>query len=243
MCAGRSTLLRAIPSHLSGIDASSARMDSILIDGLELECIVGVRPLERRRPQPIRIDLKLGLDLSEAGRTGRIAHTCDYNRVADEVRALLRFREYQLIEVATEELAGMLFGVHSALQELEIRLCKPTALNGLARSAGGHISRKRSQFPTRREPRSFGEIETLLQTHEAGLYLLHIASGQQIKPTEPRPARVLRWIVCGELACPAGPLAANDPILTAQPGLDAHENTGSETASLFCCTCPAWLPR
>jgi dihydroneopterin aldolase len=218
-------------------------MDSILIEGLELECIVGVRPLERRRPQRIRIDLDLGLDLSEAGRTGRISHTCDYDRVTDEVRALLRFREYRLIEVATAELAGMLFGVHGALQELKLRLSKPTALNGRARSAGVHVSRRRSHFPTRREPRAFGEVETLLQTHEAGLYLLHLASGQRIAPTEPCPARVLSWAVRGEFACSGGPLAANDPIGSAQPGFFAHENPGSQTATLFCCACPDWLPH
>lgn len=47
-------------------------MDVIRIEGLELRCIVGVRSYERRREQPLRIDVRLGLDLSSAGRSGYI---------------------------------------------------------------------------------------------------------------------------------------------------------------------------
>ena len=122
-------------------------MDFILIEGLELDCIVGLRPVERRRPQRVRLDLSLGLEVAAAGRSGRIALSCDYDRVTEEVMALLRFREYRLVESATEELAAMLFGIYPALLQAEIRLDKPTALRGRAYSTGVRVTRRREQFP------------------------------------------------------------------------------------------------
>ena len=95
--------------------------DVIEIRGLALDCVVGIRPEEREREQPVRLDLSLGLDLSSAGRSGRIAETCDYDRVADEVIALLRFRRYRLIEGAVEEVAAMLLGVHAPLVRVRVR--------------------------------------------------------------------------------------------------------------------------
>ena len=65
-------------------------MDTIRIDALELDCIVGLRPLEREREQRVRLDLALGLDLSAAGKSGRIAQTLDYDEIAEEVVAQLR---------------------------------------------------------------------------------------------------------------------------------------------------------
>ncbi|HMJ14251.1 MAG TPA: dihydroneopterin aldolase, partial [Polyangiaceae bacterium] len=121
-------------------------MDLIRIDALELACIVGVRPRERRRKQLVRVHLELGLELSRAGKSGRIAHTCDYSRVIDEITALLQFREYQLIEVATEELAAMIFGVHENVAEVTIQLEKPAALGGRARAAAVRIARRRADL-------------------------------------------------------------------------------------------------
>ncbi|MGC4020340.1 MAG: hypothetical protein QM793_14685 [Muricomes sp.] len=41
-----------------------AAMDLIRIEGLELRCIVGLRTYERHRPQPISLDIALGLKIS-----------------------------------------------------------------------------------------------------------------------------------------------------------------------------------
>jgi FolB domain-containing protein len=84
-------------------------MDQIRVIGLELRCIVGLRSYERRREQPLTVDISLGLDLSSAGRSGQITDSVDYSIVADEVTTLLRFREYRLLEAAAEEAAALLF--------------------------------------------------------------------------------------------------------------------------------------
>ena len=217
-------------------------MDLIHIEGLELDCIVGVRPLEREREQRVRLDLALGLDLTPAGRTGRIALTCDYDQIAEEVIALLRFRNYHLIEMATEEIAAMLLGAHPALESVGIKLDKPAALDGRARAASVEVTRHRSAFPRRRQPAPFGAVETILTTRDAGLYLVEVAAGASIPPESLRATRELEWVVAGELRHGGQPIGRHAPSVRASgdrpTGYDAPD---SERAVLFRCTCPPAL--
>jgi len=214
-------------------------MDLIRIRGLEMDCIVGVRPLEREREQRVHLDLALGMDLSKAGRTGRIALTCDYSEIAEEVIAMLRFRRYHLIEMATEELAAMLLGTHPALEFVEIRLDKPAALDGKARAASVEVKRTRGAFPTRARATPFGGTDVLLETREAGLYLVRIEPGRAFASPE-SAAQSLDWVVSGDLSMAGAPLSRHAP----RPGPDAsvaYVNDGSDPALLFRCICPPLL--
>lgn len=208
-------------------------VDRILIEALEVECIVGVRPLERRRKQVVRLDLALSLDLSGAGKTGRITDTVDYARIADEVSGLLRFREYQLIEVATEELAAMLFGVHPMLQALQIRLEKPEALRGRARSASVEVQRGRAQFPVQISRNPCGEHEVWLSTHEARLEIFRVAPQAT---WEVSGGRHLEWSVAGDLTRDGTPLE-RDPRERVSALGSRYANRGLSAAALFRCEC------
>lgn len=211
-------------------------MDRILIEALEVECIVGVRPLERRRKQVVRLDLALSLDLSGAGKTGRITDTVDYARIADEVSGLLRFREYQLIEVATEELAAMLFGVHPMLQALQIRLEKPEALRGRARSASVEVQRSRAQFPVQISKNPSGEHEVWLSTHEARLEIFRVAPQATWEVAGSTSSRHLEWSVAGELTRDDAPLD-RDPRERTTSSASRYSNRGVGAAALFRCEC------
>lgn len=215
--------------------------DAILIEGLQLDCIVGLRPQERDREQPVVLDLELGLSLATAGRSGRIAHTCDYDLVADAVRSLLAFRKYHLVEAATEELAAMLLGLHPALERVRIRIAKPAALLGRARSAAVQIERVAADFPRRRLPLGGGALEVLLETREAGLYAVAVAGGAVIDPELRAAARrdgrlATAWVVRGTVTTPAGDRSPGAPI-----ALDAAATTGGgreDLALIFLCTTP-----
>jgi dihydroneopterin aldolase len=219
-------------------------MDLIRIRGLEIDCIVGVRPLEREREQRVHIDLALGMDLSPAGRTGRIALTCDYDEIAEEVLALLRFRRYHLIEMATEEITAMLLGVHPLLEMVDIRLDKPAALDGRARAASVEVKRTRADF--RRSTRSapFGSIEVLLETREAGLYLFSIHPSRVFAQAENQDTRVLEWLISGDLTCQGVPVPRHSLTAATADGSSnrlAYVNPGSDAAVLFRCICPPML--
>jgi dihydroneopterin aldolase len=213
-------------------------MDLIRIRGLELDCIVGIRPFEREREQRVHLDIALGMDLSKAGRAGRIALTCDYSEVADEVIAMLRFRRYQLIEMATEEVAAMLLGTHPAVEMVEVRLDKPGALDGRARVASVEIQRTRASFPTVARHGAAAKKETLLETREAGLYLLRVEPGERVVAGE--GPEYLEWSLSGELWRDGSAVLPHVPTVTASGGV-AYENVGTTPALLFRCICPTGL--
>lgn len=218
-------------------------MDTIRIHGLEIDCIVGLRPHEREREQRVHIDLALGMDLSAAGRTGRIALTCDYDQIAEEVIALLRFRRYHLIEMATEELAAMLIGVHPALERVEVKLDKPAALDGRARAASVEIVRERDVFPRTVRETAFGRCDVLLETREAGLYRLVVSPGAELPAGFARSRRQLEWLVEGALTSGNTALEAHVP----RTADERDEPTsyfcpGPGSAVLFRCTRPPASP-
>lgn len=220
----------------------SAPLDFIEIEGLQLHCIVGVRPEERDREQAVALDLRLGLDLSEAGRTSRIGATIDYTAVTREIIALLRFRRYRLIENAAEEVAAMLLGVHPRLHTIELRLAKPGALQGSASSAAVRLERTRESYPRRFETKTWGEVEVLLETREAGLYLLHVDSGREIPRHHHRIMSELEWLVRGRLEQEGRPLTAVNPVTWSRGQVHSYRNPGQARATLFCCDCPPFIP-
>jgi dihydroneopterin aldolase len=212
-------------------------MDLIRIRGLEIDCVVGVRPLEREREQRVHLDLALGMDLSPAGRTGRIALTCNYDETADAVIAMLKFRRFHLIEMATEEIAAMLLGIHPALELVDIRLDKPAALDGRARAASIEVRRTRAAFETIVTRTSFGSGEVLLETRDAGLHLFRIEPGREAKPEVPSGSRLLEWLVAGELTRDGVRMERHMAIVGdgEQP---TYASSGTESAVLFRCICP-----
>ncbi len=217
--------------------------DRIFIEELRVDCIVGIYPRERKQPQPLLIELELGLDTAEAAYTGRIAATCDYARVADELATLLDFRRYKLLEMAAEELAAMLFGVHPMLTDLRLRLRKPEALRGRARAAGVEIARSARDFPRTREANDFGEVEILYETKEAGLYLLHVDPGREIPAHYHDVMRELEWLVDGELERDGERLRGFTPAVWRKQQVHRYVNVGARRATLFCCDTPPFVPH
>lgn len=212
-------------------------MDVVRIEGLETRCIVGVRPSERVTKQGVVVDLALGVDTSRAAGTGRIAHTVDYALVVDQVTALLSFRRYGLIEAATEELAALLFAAHPALAEIEIRLAKPSALSGRARSASVEIRRVRANFPARVERHPFGSLEVLLETTEARIALASIAPGASVPTEVLSSARRLDCVLDGQVTVGARTLV---PGQLATFERDAPGYANQSTASVRLSTCAAF---
>jgi FolB domain-containing protein len=204
-------------------------MDTVRISGLELACIVGVRPFERRRRQRVRLSIELELDLSRAGISERIAHTVDYSVVAEEVTELLCFREYRLVETATEELAAMLLGVHRRAERVRVTLEKPEALRG--RAAHGSVTIERTRRQPERAVRAFGEEELLLETADAVLSVCHVAPGRSLAEIAGRPGRRLGWLLGGQLGHPPLPLHESRAL---ERALETA-NASGESASVFVC--------
>ncbi|KIG11676.1 Dihydroneopterin aldolase [Enhygromyxa salina] len=217
--------------------------DRILISELRVDCIVGVFDHERLRPQPLLIDLELGLDTAEAAYSGRIAATCDYGRVADEIATLLEFRRYKLLEVAAGELAAMLIGVHPMIEDVRLRLRKPEALPGRATMAGVEVYRAARELLRMRERNEFGEVELLHQSREAGLYLLHIDPQREIPAHYHQIMRELEWLVDGAIERDGERLHGFEPIVWREQRVHHYVNVGDQRATLFCCDSPPFVPE
>ena len=211
--------------------------DRISIDELRVDCIVGIHAHERRQPQPLLLDLDLGLDLAEAGQRARIAATIDYGRVADELTALLVFRRYRLLEVAAEELAAALFGLHPRLEQLRLRLRKPGALGGRGQAAV-ELRREAGDFTPARAVTSFGERVLLHQTREAGLLLLHLDPGCELSACTQAAPQTLDWRVAGSLVRAGEPLRGSEATAWTDGHTPAYVNVGQLRASLFRCESP-----
>jgi D-erythro-7,8-dihydroneopterin triphosphate epimerase len=216
--------------------------DTIRIRDLELACMIGVNPDERTRDQPLLAQIELALDLSAAGRSGAIADTCNYDRVADEVAALLKFRRYRLLESAAEEVSAMLLAVHPDVESVRLRLDKPEALRGRAGSAGVEVLRRPSDFPRCHETARFGTVEVVLETEEAGLYLLHVAPGASISAHHHQVMRELEWHVRGELTRNGERLVGLAPMVWSKGQVHDYVNTGVGPATVFCCDQPRFIP-
>jgi FolB domain-containing protein len=238
-------------------------MDIIRIHRLELDCIVGIRPPERVHQQRIRLDLAMHADVSQAGRTGRISMTADYDQAAHEVAALLSFRRYHLIEMAAEEVAAMLLGIHVGVQRVDVRIEKPGALAGRARAASVEVKRRRSDFPRSIERSPEGEQQVLLDTRESRLELLRIEPGQhalqsqvvqaqagqaearrsearnsEASHAEDAPAESLCWLLSGSAVSEHGPLSIHLPEGAIRASADSPNRLqcpGPDPALLFRC--------
>lgn len=214
--------------HSSRRTTTRPPMDWIRIDGLKLRCIVGLYSYERHREQPVQMDIALGLDLSTAGRSGRIEDTSDYSRVAEAITALLRFREYQLLEVAVEETAAFLFAAHPEIQRLQLRLDKPGALAGRARSAAVEIAREREAFGTHKEPTAWGERVELLRTREAVIEKICLHPGARASFTEELPR--FEWPVGVKSADGRGP---SEAITLTRGGASLYQAAPSSSAAFL----------
>ena len=213
-------------------------MDVIRIHRLELDCIVGIRPSEREHQQRVRLDLGLHADVSEAGRTGRISLTADYDQVAHEVAALLSFRRYHLIEMAAEEVSAMLLGIHSGVQRVDVRIEKPGALAGRARAASVEVRRTRKDFPRAVEQAPYGAHELLLETREARLELLRIEAKGHVRETPDAAVDTLYWLLSGNASGEHGPLASALPEGAIRASSDHPgqlHNPGPDPAWVFRC--------
>lgn len=200
---------RRFPSVARGVAPSRSRLvytvhlamdpwqsDSIRISGLEVDCILGLRPLERRRRQSVRLDLELFLDLRPAALSGRIQDTVDYSRLAEEAAVLLKFRAYQLLEEASEELAAMALAAHPVARAVRIRLEKPAALPGRAHAASVELRRSSDELSSERRSTPFGHVRTVLRTSEAELSVIAIEPGRALAAPDPDERRC-EWLVQG----------------------------------------------
>jgi dihydroneopterin aldolase len=122
--------------------------DSVFIESLVVDCVVGILPAERTAPQPLQVDAELFLDFGGQGSAGAAAgdieKTVDYAVAAGKIRQLLVEGRFELLETAAVRLCDELLklGAAAAVRAVVVTLRKPRALGGSA-LAGVRCRRER----------------------------------------------------------------------------------------------------
>lgn len=104
-------------------------MQSIFIDHLEAETIIGVYPNERLAPQALVLDIEIGLPNARGFTTDQLADTVDYAAVVALVRRELQTHSFHLLERLAHHLCEQIERQTDATQ-IRMRIAKPGILPG-----------------------------------------------------------------------------------------------------------------
>jgi FolB domain-containing protein len=120
-------------------------VDTVFIQGLQLEAVIGVHAWERRAPQPLRLDLELGIDLGAAAASDDLCDTLDYAAVCERLRAHARASTCRLVETLAEQCCALLIEEFGA-RHVRLRLTKPAAVRE-AEGVGVMLEREAAPRP------------------------------------------------------------------------------------------------
>ncbi|MBX3726491.1 MAG: dihydroneopterin aldolase [Xanthomonadales bacterium] len=104
-------------------------MDTVFIEGLEVDTVIGIYDWERRIRQPLRFDIEMAFDNTVPAGTDDIADTLDYKAVSKRLVGFVEASDFGLVETLAERCAEIIqreFGV----SWLRLRLRKPGAVRG-----------------------------------------------------------------------------------------------------------------
>ncbi len=101
--------------------------DRILLAGLAFYGYHGVMLEENKLGQRFRIDLELGLDMSEAAKSDDVLSTVHYGNVYNVVKEAFEEKRFKLIEALGHHIIVRLFGEFDRLDWIRIKVRKPEA--------------------------------------------------------------------------------------------------------------------
>ncbi len=119
--------------------ATETRSDTIFLQDLKVETIVGIWDWERRIRQTVSIDIEMAADVAKAAETDNIEGTLNYKAVAKRVQQFVAASEYQLVETLAEKIAETVLAEFD-IPWIQLRVCKPGAIRN-AKNVGVTIRR------------------------------------------------------------------------------------------------------
>lgn len=114
-------------------------MDTIFINDLRIDTVVGIYEWERKIRQTVILDIEMATDISAAAQSDNIEDTLNYKAVAKRLIEFVESSEFELVETLVEHCARII-REEFAVPWVRIRLNKTGALRG-ARDVGIIIER------------------------------------------------------------------------------------------------------
>jgi dihydroneopterin aldolase len=102
-------------------------MDAIFVAGLALHAYHGVMLHESKVGQTFLLDLELEIDLGDASRSDKLAHTASYDQVIAVASEAFCARRYRLAEAAAGAVADAVLERFVAVQSVRVTVHKPHA--------------------------------------------------------------------------------------------------------------------
>jgi dihydroneopterin aldolase len=121
----------------------NCRVDRIALQGMAFSGRHGVGAAERERAQRFKVDVELDADLSEAGRTDRLADTIDYRQVRAIAKDAIEGESVKLIETLATRIAEGVLALPK-VRAVTVRVAKRPASMSPIEAAAVHISRTRA---------------------------------------------------------------------------------------------------
>ncbi|EZQ10209.1 dihydroneopterin aldolase [Acinetobacter sp. Ver3] len=122
-------------------------MDSILIEGLKVETVIGCFDWERQIIQPLLLDLHIATNLEQASNSDLLADTLNYAEICEIATQTIQKAQPELIEFAAKIVLKALFDQYPAIEFIQITVRKP-AIIPQANSVGIRLERHRNDLRT-----------------------------------------------------------------------------------------------
>ena len=116
-------------------------MDTILIEGLRVYCIVGMFPHEREYPQLLRVDMKIFIP--QVLHNDELMNSVDYSEVCKWMEHYIQNQKFRTLEKACQSIISEMFILWQRIQKVELTLRKPAAVPK-ANAVGFSMCRTRS---------------------------------------------------------------------------------------------------
>lgn len=220
--------------------------DRITIEGLQLDCVVGVYPHERNTPQPLSVDLEMTLDTERAAVRERLRHSVDYAAISAQLAFLLTHCRFRMLETAAHVLARYLLAPpapgeeRAQIEEARLRLTKPGALRDRARPSL-EIRRDASWAYLRHEEKPFGVVDVIGETRDAGIYRLNVAPGRNIPLHVHRRMREAEMVLSDGLLCQGRPVVAGAVHRWPHGAAHRYDNPTNRYQTILCVDAPRFM--
>ncbi|TKB51430.1 dihydroneopterin aldolase [Ferrimonas sediminicola] len=119
--------------------------DTVFVDQLKCEAVIGVFDWEKQITQPLFLDLEMSWDHRPAAASDDYRHALCYDTVSTAVTELVEGRPHELVETVAERVAELIrsrFGVHW----VRVTVNKPGAVKNAA-NLGVRIERGSRTHP------------------------------------------------------------------------------------------------
>lgn len=119
-------------------------MDTIFLNDLRVETVIGIYDWERRIRQTVSINLEMDADIRRAAASDSIDDTLNYKAVAKRLIDFVENSSFQLVETLAERIAEIVC-TEFDVPRVRVILNKPGAIRG-ARDVGVAIERTPGDF-------------------------------------------------------------------------------------------------